>query len=493
MLHPTLIKASQLAREIAAQFFTRKVSEGLSFSTCCWVPARVKVCGMITVEMKHLLASLVAGILGICAFDGAAAPADHRPSADHPTAELARAIRTDQTLTEVHRMAQELLRHGLNAGNGYSEVWIRDLNTFLEVALEVNPPERLREALLTFFKFQGPSGDIVDGYVPLDQAKVKYAYRTSPLAGNLMAHKNTVETDQESSLVQAVAKYVRVTGDTAFLNEQVDGLTIRKRLGLALLYVTTERFDHRHGLVWGATTADWGDVQPESPWGVELDAQSHRALDIYDNAMLILALNDYLALLGGKSREATPWRGVRDELKRSVRSHLWDARQQKFIPHVYLAGSPFPKDFDENQIYYHGGTAVAIQAGLLSPREVRRSLDHMVADVRAAGAASIGLTMYPPYPEGFFKNPQMRSPYSYQNGGDWCWFGGRMIQALIEQGDIAEAYRELRPMVERVRRVGGFYEWWSRDNQPRGSGDFRGSAGVLGRAIELLQVWAEQH
>ena len=40
--------------------------------------------------------------------------------------------------------------------------------------------------------------------------------------------------------------------------------------------------------------------------------------------------------------------------------------------------------------------------------------------------------MYPPYPEGFFKNPQMRSPYSYQNGGDWCWFGGRMIQALIE-------------------------------------------------------------
>jgi hypothetical protein len=99
--------------------------------------------------------------------------------------------------------------------------------------------------------------------------------------------------------------------------------------------------------------------------------------------------------------------------------------------------------------------------------------------------------VYPPYPEGFFKNPQMRSPYSYQNGGDWCWFGGRMIQALIQYGYISEAYRELRPMVERVRRTGGFHEWWSRDNQPRGSGEFRGSAGVLGRAIELLQAWAE--
>jgi hypothetical protein len=52
---------------------------------------------------------------------------------------------------------------------------------------------------------------------------------------------------------------------------------------------------------------------------------------------------------------------------------------------------------------------MAIEAGLLTCEEVARSLDQMVANVRAAGAASIGLTLYPPYPEGFFKNPQMRS------------------------------------------------------------------------------------
>jgi hypothetical protein len=113
--------------------------------------------------------------------------------------------------------------------------------------------------------------------------------------------------------------------------------------------------------------------------------------------------------------------------------------------------------------------------------------------MRAAGAASIGLTVYPPYPEGFFKNPQVRHPYSYQNGGDWCWFGGRMIQALVEEGFIEQAYRQLQPMTERVKRAGGFYEWWSLDNKPRGSAGFRGSAGVLGRAIELLETWAEQH
>lgn len=129
---------------------------------------------------------------------------------------------------------------------------------------------------------------------------------------------------------------------------------------------------------------------------------------------------------------------------------------------------------------------------MLTHKEVAASLKQMDADVKAAHASSIGLTLYPPYPKGFFKNPSLR-PYNYQNGGDWTWFGGRMIRGLIEEGDIADAYRELQPMVDRVARNGGFYKWWSLDDQPRGSAKFRGSAGVLGRDIELLEAWAAQH
>jgi hypothetical protein len=83
-------------------------------------------------------------------------------------------------------------------------------------------------------------------------------------------------------------------------------------------------------------------------------------------------------------------------------------------------------------------------------------------------------------------------PYTYQNGGDWSWFGGRMIQQLMRYEMVEEAYRNLRPMVERVKRVGDFYEWWTRDNQPRGSAQFRGSAGVLGKSIESLRAWARR-
>lgn len=143
-------------------------------------------------------------------------------------------------------------------------------------------------------------------------------------------------------------------------------------------------------------------------------------------------------------------------------------------------------------MYYHGGTAVAIEAGLLTREKTVHALERMRSNVRQAGASSIGLTLYPTYPKGAFKSGAM-IPYRYQNGGDWCWFGGRMIQQLIRLGLIEEAYRELKPMVERVQRVGDFHEWWSPDNQPRGSAKFRGSAGVLARAIDMLQAHAKQN
>ena len=80
---------------------------------------------------------------------------------------------------------------------------------------------------------------------------------------------------------------MEATGDRAILLEEIDGARVVDRLEAALEYLLKHRFDEDHGLVWGATTVDWGDVQPEHEWGVELDESSHRAIDVYDNAMLV--------------------------------------------------------------------------------------------------------------------------------------------------------------------------------------------------------------
>lgn len=395
-------------------------------------------------------------------------------------------ILTNEYFPYVKEKALEIVKTGFNAGDGYGEVWIRDYNTFIELSAEVYPNETLKENLRVFFRLQREDGNIVDGFIPQEKAQQTeggYEYIYTDLEPDYCGHKNTVETDHETSLVQAVYKYVTKTGDTAFLEEMIGDKTVARRLEWSMEFLLNHRWSEKYGLIWGATTADWGDVQHCHPWGVFITDDTKYALDIYDNAMVIIALDNLMEIVPN-TREK--WLHVRDSISANTMKYLWDSEHQKFIPHVYLDGSPFPADFDENKIFYHGGTAVAIEAGLLNKEQIKLSLDKMISNVKASGAGSIGLTMYPPYPEGFFENKGMY-PYGYQNGGDWTWFGGRMIQQLIRYGFIQEAFVQLQPMIKRVKENGGFYEWYTVDNKPKGSGTFRGSAGVLYKAILMLE------
>ena len=394
-------------------------------------------------------------------------------------------IQSNEYFAFTKEKALGVMKTGFTAGGYYSEVWIRDFNTFVGLSADVFEPTILKENLLVFFKLQGDDGNIIDGFSPIDENnESRYKFIYSDLEPRFAGHKNTVETDQETSLVQAIYKYIIATGDKTILNEMIGEKSVSDRLDWALDFLMNHRYDKKHGLIWGATTADWGDVQPEHKWGVFLTDDTHYALDIYDNAMFLIALDNLMELVPSKK---TKWEPIRNQMAKNIRKHLWDEKNQKFIPNVYLDGSPFPEDFNENEIFNHGGTAVAIEANLLSKKEIKASLDKMVANVKVSGAGSIGLTIYPTYPEGSFKNESM-SVYGYQNGGDWTWFGARMIQQLIKNGFVEEAYEQMQPMVKRVKENDGFYEWYTVDNKPKGSGTFRGSAGVLYDAILLFET-----
>ena len=404
---------------------------------------------------------------------------------------LMKQIQTNEYFGFVKEKALEVVKTGFNAGDGYGEVWIRDYNTFIELSAEVYSNEILKENLRVFFRLQREDGNIIDGFIPKEKAKQTeggYEYIFTDLEPNYAGHKNTVETDHETSLVQAVYKYVTKTGDTNFLNEKIGTKTVAERLEWSMEFLMNHRWSNEHGLIWGATTADWGDVQHCHPWGVFITEDTKYCLDIYDNAMLVIALDNMMEMIPVTKNK---WKSIRKNVAENTMKYLWDEQNQKFIPHVYLDGSPFPDNFNENEIYYHGGTAVAIEAGLLSKNQIKTSLEKMAANVKASGAGSIGLTMYPPYPEGFFENKSMY-PYGYQNGGDWTWFGGRMIQQLIKNGYVEEACEHMQPMVKRVKDNNGFFEWYTVDNQPKGSGTFRGSAGVLWKAIQLFEEYAKE-
>lgn len=403
---------------------------------------------------------------------------------------LARIILNDKSLGAVYDSAAVLLGKGFNAGDGYPQVWIRDFNTFIAISCKVYSRDSIRKNLLTFLKLQQPNGEIVDGYVfkghvTWNDPNIYTATADTTHVG----FKNTVETDQETSLIQAFSKYIALTGDRSILDELIDGKTARQRLEFSINYLLKNRYSKKYQLLTGATTQDWGDVQIEGGAVVDIDSNTHWAIDIYDNAMFVIALKD-MAGFYGNTAYGKNWVTLQHLTEKRIRQYLWDPAKNKYTPHLFTGSSPFPASFHENNICFHGGTAVAIEAGLLSKPEIKMVNQMMVNDVKLSGAPTIGLTLYPVYPEGIYKNSTASKPYTYQNGGDWAWFGARMIRQLIKNGYVSEAYAELQPMITRTLRDQHFYEWYSRDNKPNGSSDFKGSAGELGSAIEELKAWA---
>jgi len=406
---------------------------------------------------------------------------------------LAKKILNDKNLDTVHSRATQLLSKGFNAGDGYPQVWIRDFNTFIQISCKVYSADTIRKNLLTFLKLQQPNGEIVDGYVLKGHVTWNdpNIYTSAADTGHV-GFKNTVETDQETSLIQAFAKYINITGDRSILDEMIAGKTAKQRLELSIAYLLKNRYSQKYQLLTGATTQDWGDVQIEGGAVVDVDANTHWAIDIYDNAMFVIALKDMAGFYQNPA-DRQKWLRLKDVTAKKTKQYLWDSIKHKFIPHLYLTTSPFPASFNENNIYFHGGTAVAIEAGLLNKQEIKLVNQDMVRNVSLSGAPSIGLTLYPIYPEGIYKNSTASKPYIYQNGGDWAWFGARMIQQLVRNGYAEEAYVELQPIIARTLRDKHFYEWYSRDNKPNGSSDFKGSAGELALAIEALKNWAKNH
>ena len=99
---------------------------------------------------------LLAGISGL--FSVFSLTAQSSPEEVHV---LQKQILNEGLMTQVDQMARQVASGGFNAGDGYGEVWIRDYNTFIELAMEVMPDEAIRSNLNTFFHFQGKTGDIV--------------------------------------------------------------------------------------------------------------------------------------------------------------------------------------------------------------------------------------------------------------------------------------------------------------------------------------------
>ena len=102
---------------------------------------------------------------------------------------------------------------------------------------------------------------------------------------------------------------------------------------------------------------------------------------------------------------------------------------------------------------------------------------------RQLGLRSVSFTLLPPFPENFFPHPLLRSPWSYQNGGEWDWIGGRLVSALYQSGFRKEADRYLKEIATKNLSDMNIFEWSDKAGNGQGASFYAGAAGVLGEAI----------
>jgi len=356
---------------------------------------------------------------------------------------------------------------GFTAGSGYPQVWLRDAATIIPASRFFYPEAFLSSWLEEHLAFQKADGSLEDW-----------------VDSQGRSDKNTVETDQEASAVQSAHQFFLLKGK-GWLEKEVGGETVIGRLEKSVEFLFQNRFDRKRGLITGAHTADWGDVDPEDAdqKAIYVDEKTRWTADIYDQSMCYescLELAAMLSALGIRER-ADLWLRKAAALREAADRYLWQEDKGFYRVHIHL--NPFPHDFDEDTMFAMGGNAQAIIAGLAGPAKASRIIRAALDRKDEFRISSISGSLLPPYPAGFFRHPGMDEPYEYQNGGQWDWFGGRLVLAMFENGFSAQAREKLIEIARKNILNGGLFEWDTKDGAGRGSDDYAGSAGSLARAL----------
>lgn len=355
---------------------------------------------------------------------------------------------------------------GFAAGSDYPQVWIRDTATMMGYARFFYPLADLQGVIDRFFKAQGPRGEIQDWVDSIGRGD-----------------KNTVESDQESSLV--LAAWPLALADPSWLGGEVAGVSRLRRLEMALEWLWRNRLDAQRRLIWSGLTADWGDVERSYPdqRSIKLSDRSRRTYSIYAQALFIQAAQK-LVLMAERLNDAAMagrWHQREKAVVAECRRQLFLADKGYFLVHR-VEGREDVLRWERN-ILAVGGNAEAMRAGLMTRAETARFLRVLEQRRRRYGLRTVSFTLLPPFPENFFPHPLLRIPWSYQNGGEWDWIGGRLVSALYQAGFRREADNYLKEIAVKNLADMNIFEWSDKDGHGRGALFYAGAAGVLGEAI----------
>ena len=129
--------------------------------------------------------------------------------------------------------------------------------------------------------------------------------------------------------------------------------------------------------------------------------------------------------------------------------------------------------------------AVAMVCGLSDATQNESIVTALEQARLKSGSPKPGVTLYPPYPPGFFAISSLHGGPAYQNGGVWDWWGAWQVLAEFESGysDLARAHLR-QTAADWAKHPGQIFEWQeARTMAGRGGDRYASAAGTYAQTI----------
>jgi len=369
-------------------------------------------------------------------------------------------------------------------GELYQEVYGRDLLTASRAAQYLYGDAFLRSGVERFLERQhatlSPRAEFSRAPYPSPGALHGLLKRDGS------GEKTTAVSDEEGSIIQLAYLYYQLQGGPAWLSCELAGKPVIERLNRAADALLHGRVHPATGLLKRSHTTDWGDVRMQGGLAVTEAPPLGETwtASIYDQAWMYQALLE-LAEMNQEAGLAQPAQRFREEaarLKDATNRLLWMPERGYYRIHLHL--TTFEHDFDEDAMVAIGN-AVAVYAGLADERQARSVFAALEQARVRAGSLKPGLSVYPPYHEGFFRHDLQYESGRYQNGGQWDWWGGVQVTAEFEAGHSALAWQHLAAIArDWADHPNDVAEWQvPRTNRMEGSHQYAGAAGTVAEAV----------
>lgn len=284
-------------------------------------------------------------------------------------------------------------------------------------------PTVTRGALLHALGQQADSGAMPDGILLVEGAELKYI--------NQVPH-----TDHCVWLPVCLQAYLDETGDTALLDEVVNGLTVAQRLDAAMAWLHRDR-DAR-GLSFIAQ-GDWCDP-------MNMVGYQGRGVSGWLTVAAAYAMKLWAGLCAdtGRADSAARWRAAAQELNDAANAHLWDG--DWFARGITDAGVVFGVQADAEGRIYLNPQSWAMLSGAASEEQRRK----MLAAIDAQLETPHGVAMFnPPYSRmrDDVGRVTQKHPGSAENGAVYNHAASFYVHALYDTGEADRAFSALRRMI----------------------------------------------